>query len=211
MKTLQQIAQSDPSWSLEELVEIVNEFLPQFLPDEKAHTRVREEVTSRLVRYYTGQGLLDEPLKEGREARYLYRHLLQLLLVRRLLVEGYGATAINTLARSRTNSELEALLQGGVQLTIAPANPALGFLQQIQQRSPKSAAPPAPQTLPVPAASPAASPSSHWIRLEILPGLELHVRSDFLLPATAQEQQNLLQHIMQTLISFATSKRKATK
>lgn len=212
MRTLQQIIQQDPRWSLEELVEVANQLLPQFLPDEKAHTRVREEVTPRLVRYYTSQGLLDEPFKEGRESRYRSRHLLQLLLIRRLLTEGYGASVIDTLARSKSNLELEALLQGGVQLTVAPANPALAFLQQVQTRqadrrdeSVRASAPPAP-------ASPPLSPSAtQWTRLEILSGLEVHVRNDFILPATAQEQQNLLQHILQTLISFATSKRRSSK
>lgn len=216
MNTLQPFAQGHPHWSLEELVQIANELLPQFLPEEKAHTRVREEVTPRLVRYYTSQGLLDEPLKAGREARYTYRHLLQVLLVRRLLTEGYGASVINTLARSKEDVELEALLQGGVQLTVAPANPALAFLQQIQQRQPNAdrAMPPPPPT-PSPAApppqSPAPAPTSHWIRLEILPGLELHVRSDFVLPTTSQEQQNLLQHILQILISIATPKRRSSR
>ena len=59
MNTLQQIAEHNPTWSLEELVQFANELLPQFLPDEKDHTRVREEVDPRLVRHYTSQGLLD--------------------------------------------------------------------------------------------------------------------------------------------------------
>lgn len=219
MKTLQQFAQQDPNWSLEELVEVANELLPHFLPEEKAHTRVREDITPRLVRHYTSQGMLDEPLKEGREARYIYRHLLQVLLVRRLLTEGYGASVIDTLARSKNNSELEALLQGGVQLTVAPANLALAFLQQIQQRQPSVARPvsqsppPAPLEPPVPPASspPPSAPTTQWTRLEILPGLELHVRTDFVFPATSQEQQNLLQRMLQILISTATPKRRYTK
>jgi DNA-binding transcriptional MerR regulator len=213
MRTLQQVAQPDLHWSLEELVQVANELLPQFLPEEKAHTRVREEVTPRLVRHYTSQGLLDEPLKEGREARYTYRHLLQVLLVRRLLTEGYGASVIDTLARSKPNSDLEALLQGGVQLTLTPANPALAFLQQIQQRQPGMArqAPPSP---PVP--SPPSEPSPHpaatqWTRLEVLPGLELHVRNDFVLPTTSQEQQNLLQHISRILTSITSLKRRSSR
>lgn len=219
MKTLQQVAQGNPRWSLDELVQVANELLPQFLPDEKAHTRVREDVSPRLVRYYTSQGMLDEPLKEGREARYTYRHLLQVLLVRRLLTEGYGASVIDTLARSKENSELEALLQGGVQLTIAPANPALAFLEQIQKRHPDTVqrtvkrSKPLSQNPPAssPSPSPPASTSSHWTRLEILPGLELHVRDDFVLPVTSQEQQNLLQHILQQLRSIFPSKRRSSK
>ncbi|MGK7874033.1 MAG: MerR family transcriptional regulator [Xenococcaceae cyanobacterium] len=217
MKTLQQIAQSDPSWSLEELVRVVNELLPQFFPEEKSHTRVREDITPRLVRHYTSLGMLDKPLKEGREARYTYRHLLQMLLVRRLLVEGYGASAINTLAKSRTNLDLEALLQNEIQLTVTPANPALSFLQQIQQRqtnAPQSAiqTPPSSTASLFPStSSQPSSPASYWTRLEILSGLELHVRSDFVLPATSQEQQNLLQYILHLLISFATHKKRSSK
>jgi DNA-binding transcriptional MerR regulator len=210
MKTLQQIAQQDPNWSLEEFVQVANELLPQFLPDEKAHTRVREDVTPRLIRHYTSQGMLDDPLKEGREARYTYRHLLQVLLVRRLLTEGYGASVINTLARSKSNSDLEAFLQGGVQLTAAPANPALAFLQQVQKRQPdvtrSIAQSPPPPALAAPAPPTPSTPATEWIRLEILPGLELHVRSDFVLPATTQEQQTLLQQIFQALISITTSR-----
>jgi len=212
MKTLQQVAQQDPHWSLEELVQVANALLPQFLPEEKAHTRVREEVTPRLVRHYTSQGMLDEPLKEGREARYTYRHLLQVLVVRRLLTEGYGASVIDTLARSKQNSELEALLQGGVQLTVAPANPALAFLQQIQQRQPGTApkaaiAPPSQSPQP----PPPAPTTTQWTRLEVLPDLELHVRSDFVIPSTSQEQQNLLQRISHLLLSLTSSKRRSSK
>ena len=135
-------------------------------------------------------------------------------MVRRLLVEGYGASVINTLARSQTNSDLEALLQGGVQLTFAPANPALAFLQQIHQRQPDVArsvpkSPPPPE-LSSPA-SPDHSPSSQWVRLEILSGLELHVRSDFVLPTTSQEQQNLLQHMLDILRSITPLNRKSPK
>lgn len=205
MSALQQFSQAPKPWSLDEFVEIVNGLLPQFLPEEKSHTRVREEMTPRLVRHYSGMGLLDEPLKEGREARYIYRHLLQTLLVRRLLVEGYGASAIDSLAKSKTNQELEALLQGGVVLTLTPANPALNFLQEIQQRSAKSAPSQSKQvqeTAGSKSEKTALPSSSTWTRLGILPGLEVHVRNDFSLPSTHQEQQNLLQRVLQSLLSI---------
>ncbi|MFM7428128.1 MAG: MerR family transcriptional regulator [Elainella sp.] len=234
MKTLQQVAQQNPSWSLEELVQVANELLPQFLPDEKVQTRVREDVTPRLVRHYTSQGMLDEPLKAGREARYIYRHLLQVLVVRRLLTEGYGASVINTLARSKSNSDLEELLQGSVQLTVAPANPALTFLQQVQKRQSDAARSQSmqlgsvqpgsvqsqpvqpgsvqPQAKSLPSPYPSSTvPHSEWIRHEILPGLELHIRSDVLLPVTAQEQQTLLQRIWQILTLLTPSNRKSPK
>lgn len=73
MSTLPQLAPTNPLWPLDDFVQVINQFLPQFLPEEKSHTRVREEVTPRLVRHYTSLGLLEEPLKLGRGARYSYR------------------------------------------------------------------------------------------------------------------------------------------
>ena len=210
MKNLQQLAQSNPIWSLNEFVWVLNGLLPQFLPVLKAHTRIREDVTPRLIRHYTTQGMLDEPLKEGREARYTYRHLLQVLVVRRLLAEGYGASAIDNLATSKKNADLEALLQGGVQLDLTTANPALGFLQQIRER----------QSFPTPSPSTASAKSTHannaaypqaattnWTRIEILPSLEIHIREDFNYPHSPQEQKNLLQYMAQQLLTFSTNRR----
>lgn len=196
MNLLQKFAHSQHSWALEEFVEVTNVLLPQFLPEEKTNTRVREEVTSRLVRHYATLNMLDEPLKEGREARYTYRHLLQVLVVRRLLAEGYTAGAIDKLATISSNSELEALLQGGVQISITPANPALAFLQKIQQR------PVNPQHWANSNVKPL-TPSSQWTRLEIVPGLEIHVREDFRYPNSPQEQQNLLEYLSQRLAAFS--------
>jgi DNA-binding transcriptional MerR regulator len=217
MRTLQQLAREHPNWSLDQFVQVVNELLPQFLPSQKAHTRVKEEVTPRLVRHYTSQGLLDEPIKQGRNAVYTYRHLLQTLIVRRLLVEGYGASAIDNLVVMQDNQQLEALLQGGVQLAIKPTNPALGFLQQIQQRqsiSPlesmemKSTQMPSnsSQKLAHSTATPKSS-TTHWYRLEVLPGLEIHIRDDFIHPNSFQEQQNLIQHITQQLLALFKHRR----
>ncbi len=222
MSTLQQFANHQPHWSLDEFVEVLNPLLPQFLPVQKTRGRVREFVTPRLVRYYTSQNLVDEPLKVGREARYTYRHLLQMLLVRRLLAEGYGTSAIQPLISGKPDSELESLLQGGAQLTVETTNPALAFLQQVQQRQSQAALPPhafatpaalAPDdeaiqradSLPLPML-PDAAPTQ-WIRLEILPGLEIHVRDDFQLPVSPQEEANLLQLLARQLTHFLTQRR----
>lgn len=44
-----------------------------------------QELTERLVRYYVQQGVLDRPVREGREALFGYRQLLQLLVARTLV------------------------------------------------------------------------------------------------------------------------------
>lgn len=221
MSILQQIAQANPEWDLEVFVQVANDLLPQYLPvtglpaTDDPPSRAVDVVNPRLVRSYTTQGVIDRPLRQGREARYRYRHLLQLLLVRRLLSEGYGTAAIQPITSVKATPELEALLQGGLQLTVETANPALAFLQSVQARGRSAPASPAlpaampPPTMPPPAASRSASRSapeaasppgvSRWQRVEVLPGLEIQVREDFTPPSTPQEHENLLQLIAQTL------------
>jgi DNA-binding transcriptional MerR regulator len=210
MSMLQQIAQQQPEMVLDRFVEVVNDLLPQFLPDSPTSGRGQEAVNPRLVRHYTTQGWLDRPLKQGREARYTYRHLLQLLVLRRLLAEGYSASSIGGLIIGQPNQALEDMLQGGVQLTVEAANPALAFLSQIRNRgeslersssvvgsrvmqdSSFIAVPPAP----------ALPPTETWTRLSLLDGLELHIRHDVTLPTTAHERDRLAQLIVDYLANL---------
>ncbi|MGF1458758.1 MAG: MerR family transcriptional regulator [Leptolyngbyaceae cyanobacterium] len=215
METLQQFAQEQPQFPLDRFVEVTNMLLPQFLPESVSGSRGQESVNSRLVRHYTTQGLLDRPLKMGREARYTYRHLLQLLVLRRLLAEGYSISSMDKLIGGQPNSAFEQILQGGAQLTVEAANPALSFLTEIRDRAkPIKRAAPAPSS-PARAASPPSTafqeepsgPPPTWTRLQILTGLELHVREDFVPPATSHERDRLLQLIAQSLTQLNASRR----
>ncbi len=266
--------------SLLDFVEQANHLLPRFLPESSIDSRQREEVNVRLVRHMTTLGLLDEALREGREARYTGTHLLQLLVVRRLMAEGYTTGAIKKLIAGASIERLEALLEGEAQPTVevmaslvleesAPLsrqrrqagdqvqaeqevareessveeqtaggeNPALEFLHKLKGRkagqeggnergrdSPSSAPIPRSAGEPLGAASPSAPAAQganaaqgtpppvhspvvsarpaaplHWVRVEVLPGLEVHVREDFALPVTPHEQERLLQRIAQEL------------
>ncbi|MEL6399971.1 MAG: MerR family transcriptional regulator [Cyanobacteria bacterium J06607_6] len=218
MEKLQQIADQQPELTLERFVETVNDCLPQFLPESTTGGRGQESVNARLVRHYTTQGLLDKPLKQGREARYVYRHVLQLLALRRLLADGYSVSSIAGLIDGQANPVLESILQGSTQLTVEAANPALAFLSQIRDRATPTTPAPAPaarqrrsapvspaRTLSapapaVPAASPAEPPPQTWTRFELRDGLELHLRQDFVAPATPAERDQLLQLITHHLI-----------
>lgn len=222
---LQQIAQQRPEMVLDRFVEVTNDLLPQFLPDQSSGNRGQEPVNPRLVRHYTTQGWLDKPLKQGREARYTYRHLLQLLVLRRLLAEGYSASSIGSLIGGQSDAALENILKGGVQIKVEVANPALAFLSQIRDRpapsiSDRSAlaqqqSPPAFQALPetpasafaAPLPSQVAQPPQAWTRLDILDGLELHVRQDFVVPSTAHERDSLLQLIANHLAHLKSTQR----
>lgn len=165
--------------SLEELVAAANHFLPDVLPPDISDQRIKEELTPRLVRHYTSQGTLDEPLKEGREARYTYRHLLQLLALRRLQAEGYRTGTVTPLTLTLTEPELESLVTGQAQVELAPAqNSALDFLQGL--RAGPSASHPDPKA--VPHTSGSATRVTRWTHYKLAPGLVLRVRDDYRAP-----------------------------
>lgn len=210
MDSLDQFAGCLPAagWSLDELVGAANALLPEFLPAAEdrpgSASKVREEVNARLVRHYASLGLIDDNTREGREARYGLRHLLQLLLVRRLLTEGYPAAVIAKLIAGKGDAELRALLQGGASVTATPANPALDFLAGVRRRA---ALPPAAPSVhrvqsPAPVSAPAlaATPAGAWDRLELLPGLEIHVRAGFRLPSSPHERELLSQLFLDALL-----------
>jgi DNA-binding transcriptional MerR regulator len=144
MEDLKQLAKTHPYWSLDEFAQVANQWLPRCLPEERANTRVREDVNPRLIRQYATWGLLDAPLKEGREARYTYRHLLQLLVTRRLLADGYATAVIHKLVAGQGDDGLEEMLATGAMSAAAEAsvNPAIAFLQSLtglSQKAPKAA------------------------------------------------------------------------
>lgn len=161
--------------SLEELVAAANHFLPDVLPSDISDQRIKDELTPRLVRHYTSQGTLDEPLKEGREARYTYRHLLQLLALRRLQAEGYRTGTVTPLTHTMSEPELESLVTGQAQVELAPAqNSALDFLQGLRSGP---AQPSAAQSNLSPTTK-----VTRWTHFKLAPGLVIRMRDDYRAP-----------------------------
>jgi DNA-binding transcriptional MerR regulator len=201
------LSEQEPEWNLDDLVEVANRLMPDFLPPAQVRGRSQEEVNPRLVRHYTTIGLIDRPARVGKEARYGYRHLLQLLVLRRLLSEGYGAQTIAPVVE-KDDHQLERLLQGGTRLTVEAANPALAYLQEIKQRS----GPGAPESRQMLVHSQPAfiQPSlERWVRRQLLPGLELHIRDDFVWSDAPQERRILLEEVSQALKETAMRKRRS--
>ena len=193
------------SWTgtLDDFAALVNSLLPRYLPLDRASSgRTGDEVNPRLIRHYTTQGLLDPPLKEGREARYTRRHLLQLLTLRRLMAEGHSAQALQSLLPTQSDAELEALLVGELRLQVQTGNAALDYLAGLREtRSPAlRAAPSVARSAPPPSPSPAPpAPVARYTRLMLAPGLELHVSRDARLPKTPAEQDALARQVLAAL------------
>jgi DNA-binding transcriptional MerR regulator len=192
---LTEIGKKNPQWLLEEFVEVINQLLPDYLATDKSDQRLSEEVNPRLVRHYASQGLLDEPLKQGKYAVYSYRHLLQILVVRRLLSEGWSSGTIKQLTRQKSNQELETLLERGLSGEITSVNPALAYLESL-----------AGYSNPMPPRIETKATTSQWLRLEIVPGLEIQIRSDFSWSSTLREQNWLKEQIWQALQHILTSR-----
>lgn len=216
MTDIETLIRQPVEWDLDNFVREVNARLPAYLPTGTANTKLREEVTPRLVRHYATLGSLDEPRKEGREARYTPRHLLQMLVVRRLLAEGFSSGALSDSTRRRTDEELLAMLRGGAVLEPSRGNPALDFLDELRGFGPSalaySYAPTPSPTAPAPGkkGSEAQAPppvAERWRRAEIAPGLELHVRDDFRFPKTPDESETLMDKVRSSIQEIRRSKR----
>lgn len=116
MKEIDELQNLGATLSLDALVVKANELLPRVLPDgEKSR---HNELNPRLVRHFSTLGLLDEAGRAGREARYGARHLLQLLVVRRLMADGLTTGAIKHLVGAADNAKLEAILSGEAKLSV---------------------------------------------------------------------------------------------
>lgn len=98
--------------TLEELCgEVTAELDRRGLRQAQEDGRVTPAPDSRTVRYYATFGLIDRPVREGREVRYGRRHVLQLLLVKALQAKGMPLAEIQAQVYGRSNSELETLLR----------------------------------------------------------------------------------------------------
>lgn len=197
-------APADSRYGLEDLLMAAGELLG-------------EEISSRTVRLYATQGLIDRPGKDGRSAVYSHRHLLQLVLVRALARRGLSLSAIAplcVLVDAELEHQLEQLDGEGAAATApyqASSNEALDYLRELQ--SPSFAASAASMSpvlgmLSTPLSSltrsrsnsPArGSDSSRWHRLSLAPGIELHLRESVSLPPAGSRRRMWLQRLLERL------------
>jgi len=152
----------------------------------------------RTIRYYMAEGLIQTPEeKQGTASVFGYVNLLQLLTVKKLQAEHLPIRKIRELVAGKSEQELEIML--GVRGTAGRKNEAKQYLEMLLASAPSQ--PPREAAAPPPAAAPpaAASQSHSWQRVEIEPGLELHIRSDYSPPATGGKTKSLLEKAIHRL------------
>ncbi|HEX8068974.1 MAG TPA: MerR family transcriptional regulator [Pyrinomonadaceae bacterium] len=173
----------------------------------------------RTVRYYLTEGLLaPAEEKQGPASVFGYLHLLQLLAVKNLQAQHLPIRKIRELVEGRTERELERLLgldakDTGRRTKEAGRNAALSYLESLLTQTHGSAPPPAspgthghaaPQrAAALSASSPPAPATGSWERIELEPGLELHVHSSYRAPAEARGLRRLTAAVVRAVESYS--------
>jgi DNA-binding transcriptional MerR regulator len=164
VRELEEVEALDFSVGLDELVEWVNGVVAHYAPEAEqgGSGRVSPAFTARSFRHYQTLGCIDPPQKDGRMARYGFRHYLQALLIRKLLWDRVPAERIRDLLDARSTAEYKELLFRGVRLVA---------------RSPAGTG---ADEMP---------PAAAWTRVPIVPGVELHLREHTSRPKPAELKQ----------------------
>ena len=161
----------------------------------------------RTIRYYLSEGLLAPAEdKQGTASVFGYLHLLQLLVVKKLQAEHLPIRKIRELVAGRTERELERLL-GVDEKHKEKKNEAINYLESLLTSKTHASSPMPKASVPQQnlysqqAARPAqAKPAGgSWSRVEIEPGLEVHVRDDYEPPKEARRLQRLANSIIQSI------------
>jgi DNA-binding transcriptional MerR regulator len=212
-----------------ELAEHAARILAESGPLQERGT-VSELPDERTVRYYLAEGLISPAEeKQGTASVFGYLHLLQLLVVKKLQAEHLPIRKIRELVGGRSERELERLLGDDRAATRSSArNEATSYLEKLLISSSQAGAassPPAQMRAATPS-QPAASPqvghssllpgrtvgpippgeSGTWERVEIEPGLELHIRGDYRPAKDTRGLRRLARLVLRIIESY--SKRK---
>jgi len=182
---------------------------------------VSDKPDERTLRYYLAEGLLSPATeKQGTASVFGHLHLLQLLFVKKLQSEHFPIRKIKELVDGRSERELERLL--GLDAKAGTKNEAHSYLEKLLTRSTspsasssrnqKSTSPATGTARPAPNLSAAkqSAPSGQatWARVEIEPGLELHVRGDYAPPVESKGVRRLTRLILNVLEGHRANKAK---
>lgn len=191
-------------------------------PPMQERGTVSEVPDERTIRYYLAEGLLSAAEeKQGTASVFGYIHLLQLLVVKKLQAEHLPIRKIRELVHGRSARELERLLGFDTRTTPTRVskNEALSYLEtlltkpsppaqsQQQQSSPPPSPPPLTRLVRGGGVAPSGSlngvaSTGAWRRIEIEPGLELHVHDQYQTPDEPTGLRRLTQSIVRTLEGF---------
>ena len=158
----------------------------------------------RTIRYYMTEGLIQSPgEKQGTASVFTYLNLLQLVAVKKLQAEHLPIRKIRELVADKNESELETLLGfGSAGSKRTSESEAKRYLESLLSAPPA----PSPNRMTPQKFSAAPAPqvddqtqAGSWQRVEIEPGLELHIRSDYTPPTTSAKTRSLAERVSNRL------------
>jgi DNA-binding transcriptional MerR regulator len=138
--------------------------------------------------------------KQGTASVFDYMSLLQLVAIKKLQAEHLPIRKIRELVAGRSEQELESLLgtAGGKSGKESEAKRYLESLLAPTLSKSKAASgrvSEPPRAMAAPAEPAQESQSVSWQRVEIEPGLELHIRSDYTPPMSSAKSRTLADRI----------------
>lgn len=182
---------------LPEFVRVSEQILAEMGLEQERGT-VTSVPDERTIRYYMAEGLIQTPgERQGTASVFGYLNLLQLLTVKKLQAEHLPIRKIRELVAGKSEQELELML--GVRDTGGKKTEARQYLETLLASAPSRSP---SQRMDAAAAPPPTQASAHshsWQRVEIEPGLELHIRSDYSPPATGSRTKSLLEKAIHRL------------
>ncbi len=106
MNKLLEKLRNDFQGGAEALIEKAQEIARALSLDQEA-----TEGNERLLRHYVSMGVVDKPSREGRDALYGFRHLMQFVAARRLLADGFPLAKIAGYTGAVTTDMLVSYLE----------------------------------------------------------------------------------------------------
>ena len=178
---------------LPEFARVSEEILAEMNLEQERGT-VTSVPDERTIRYYMSEGLIQTPgERQGTASVFSYLNLLQLLTVKKLQAEHLPIRKIRELVAGKSEQELETML--GVRAVAGKKTEAKRYLETLLASAPsqplRDMAAASASASPAPTQAAAAPQSHSWQRVEIEPGLELHIRSDYSPPAGSRTKSLL--------------------
>lgn len=179
----------ESSFTLPQIVGILKEQIPQVVPAQTKY-KVTDVPTERTIRFYTARGLVDKPVgRDGANSRYGYRHVLQVLAVKYLQSHYLPLVKIKSLVANVSNRDLELMIPDIVPISAAHRGLAREDRRIVEQSlRPVPAQPRASSAAAAPEEDANAIPHDAWHRIEVTPGVELHIHTAAL---TAENRERL--------------------
>lgn len=199
-RKLDQIEGNTTSLDLGQFVNRVNRLLESFVPEVfEVSQNDAFEYDEETILYYQDEGIIDR-VGEG-WGEFGYRQILQALLLKKLLVRGLPMRRIAFLMKEMDNSAYKRLLIGPIE---GEGDVAIEEYYDDQFYEPGSSNHYLSPTssvddLVIEKASSSTSSISRedqfWLRLPILPGLEIHISNRFRLPRSESERRSVFKMI----------------